>query len=67
MPTKYTITDNFSDPGWVKTISPFSNTTVPGEAIQYNTSDAAQADITNVLIPIYGSTRFHVGTHPKPH
>ena len=51
---------------WVKTVSPYTYTTVGADAKQYNTQAAADADCAT-LNNTYGSGRFIVGSHPKPH
>lgn len=61
----WAIIDPVADPAWCKTVTPYSWTSVPNEAKQYNTYAAAAAD-ANYLTATLGRTMI-VGSHPKPH
>lgn len=68
MPQAWAIKDTqVADPfAWVKTVSPYTWTTVDADAKQYNSQSAANADCAT-LNNTYGAGRFIVGSHPKPH
>lgn len=64
--TDWVIDDATSDPGYVKTVSPLTTTSNINEAAGYASTFLAQADINNILVPIYGTGRFAPGKRPRP-
>lgn len=61
----YIIKDAFSDPGYVKTASPYTNTQDVALAQAWATAAARDTAMAS-LVAIYGANRFEGGTRPKP-